>query len=182
SCGYDATASVNALADQLPEKAWKKLERPPRYQAQGAPRRRPDKVKEEIVRQRGFETLRLRCEDVAEFNYRPTACRNTYRMIVVRKNISKEKGEQRLIDEIRYFFYLSNDWVPEPEDRVLAPRGANGRCHQDGAVAKWLLCLAGAGGQPGKQLGVYGDDGLGVEPESLVGAAVAGGAWPLAGA
>src|SRR5262249_9786893 len=136
SCGYDATASVNALADQLPEKAWKKLERPPRYQAQGAPRRRPDKVKEEIVRQRGFETLRLRCEDVAEFNYRPTACRNTYRMIVVRKNISKEKGEQRLIDEIRYFFYLSNDWVPEPEDLVLAPRGANGRCHQENLLAQ----------------------------------------------
>src|SRR5262249_55950298 len=58
--GYDATANLNALADQLPERAWKKLERPPRYQAQGAPRRRPDKVKEEIVRQRGFETLRLR--------------------------------------------------------------------------------------------------------------------------
>jgi hypothetical protein len=33
-------------------------------------------------------------------------------MVVVRKNISKEQGEMRLIDEIRYFFYISND-LPE---------------------------------------------------------------------
>ena len=33
------------------------------------------------------------------FKYRPVACKQTYRMIVVRKNISKEKGERRLFDE-----------------------------------------------------------------------------------
>ena len=88
------------------------------------------------MRQRQFETLRLRCEHVAEFNYRPSACRKTYRMIVVRKNISKEKGEQRLIDEIRYFFYLTNDWLPEPEAIVLGPEGANGRCHQEKLLAQ----------------------------------------------
>jgi hypothetical protein len=32
--------------------------------------------------------LRLQSEDVAEFNYRPAACRHEYRMVVVRKNIS----------------------------------------------------------------------------------------------
>jgi len=116
--GYDATANLVERADQLPEKIWNKLERPPRYEAKGAPRRRPDNVKDAIVRQREFETLRLRCEHVAEFNYRPTACRQTYRMVVVRKNISKEKGEQPLIDEIRYFFYLTNEWVPEAEEIV----------------------------------------------------------------
>ena len=30
-------------------------------------------------------------------------------MVVVRKNISVEQGDQRLFDEIRYFFYLTND-------------------------------------------------------------------------
>jgi Transposase DDE domain group 1 len=134
--GYNATANLDAMADTLPEKTWKKLERPPRWQAQGAPRRRPDNVKEEIVRRREFETLRLRSEDVAEFNYRPTACRKTYRMIVVRKNISKEKGEQRLIDEIRYFYYITNDWVAEPEEIVLGPAGANGRCQQENLLAQ----------------------------------------------
>ncbi len=134
--GYDATPNLHAIADQLPERIWKKLERPPRYQAKSAPRRRPDKVKDDIVRQRQFETLRLQCEHVAECNYRPTACRKTYRMIVLRKNISKEKGEQRLIDEIRYFFYITNEWVAEPEEIVLGPKGANGRCHQENLLAQ----------------------------------------------
>jgi hypothetical protein len=134
--GYDATANLRALAEQLPERIWKKLERPPRYQAKGPPRRRPDNVKDEIVKEREFETLRLQCEHVAEFNYRPTACREDYRMVVIRKNISKEKGEVRLFDEIRYFFYITNDWWPEPEEIVLAPRGANGRCHQENLLAQ----------------------------------------------
>ena len=46
---------------------------------------------------------------MAEFRYRPTACTTSYRMVVVRKNISEERGEERLFDEIRYFFYLTND-------------------------------------------------------------------------
>jgi hypothetical protein len=134
--GYDATANLDAQADSLPERIWQKLERPPRYEAQGAARCRPDNVKDDIVRRREFETLRLRCEHVAEFNYQPTACRKCYRMIVVRKNISKEKGEQRLIDETRYFFYITNDWSAEPEAIVLGPEGANGRCHQENLLAQ----------------------------------------------
>ena len=31
-------------------------------------------------------------------------------MIVVRKNLRREKGEGRLFDEYRYFFYITNDW------------------------------------------------------------------------
>jgi hypothetical protein len=134
--GYDARANVVALAEQLPEKAWKKLERPPRYEVATEPRQRPANVKDQVVRQRQFDTLRLQSEHVAEFNYQPTACRETYRMIVVRKNISREKGETRLFDEIRYFFYLTNDWVAEAEDIVLGPQGANGRCHQENLLAQ----------------------------------------------
>jgi hypothetical protein len=32
---------------------------------------------------------------------------------VVRKNITKETGEVRLQDEIRYLFYITNDWASE---------------------------------------------------------------------
>ena len=56
-----------------------------------------------------FENLRLVSEKVAEFNYRPTACRQSYRLIVVRKNLSVEKGEQVLFADYRYFFYITND-------------------------------------------------------------------------
>ena len=134
--GYDAMANVIAMAEHLPEKAWKKLARPPRYEVATQARQRPDNVKDEVVRQRQFERLRLQCEHVAEFNYQPTACRETYRMIVVRKNISKEKGDTRLFDEVRYFFYITNEWVWEAEEVVLAPHGANGRCQQENILAQ----------------------------------------------
>jgi len=42
-------------------------------------------------------------EMVAEFDDRPTACRRTYRMIVVRKKLGIDKGQMRLFDEYRYF-------------------------------------------------------------------------------
>ena len=43
---------------------------------------------------------------MAEFDYRPAACKDTYRMVVVRKNISVERGERALFDRIVYFLSL----------------------------------------------------------------------------
>jgi hypothetical protein len=136
--GYNATANLIEMAERLPERAWRKLVRPPlvrppHEEAHGPPRARPDNVKDAIVRRRQFDTLRLQSEEVTEFNYQPTACRHTYRMVVVRKNISVEKGEQRLFDDIRYFFYISNEWVPEAEDNVFS---ANDRCNQENLIAQ----------------------------------------------
>jgi hypothetical protein len=131
--GFNAMANVIAMAEHLPDMAWKKLARPPRYLAQTQPRQRPANVQDQIVRQRGFETLRLQSEEVAEFNYQPTACANTYRMIVVRKNITKEKGQTRLFDEVRYFFYITNEWVREADELVFE---ANDRCDQENLLAQ----------------------------------------------
>jgi hypothetical protein len=132
--GYDAKANLIEMAEHLPEIAWKTLHRRQPAEPATAPRQRPANVKDELVRAREFETLRLQSEQVAEFNYRPGACENEYRMVVVRKNISREKGELRLFDEIRYFFYITNEWVPEAEDIVLGPHGANGRCDQENLI------------------------------------------------
>ena len=52
---------------------------------------RDERVRE-VAKLLGYEVLRLKYEDVAEFTYRPTACKQAYRMIVLRKNISKEQG------------------------------------------------------------------------------------------
>lgn len=131
--GYDAMPNVVALAEHLPEGAWRKLERPARYTVRTQPRQRPEHVKEQIVVARQFENQRLRCEDVAEFNYRPTACTQTYRMVVVRKNISVEKGEKLLFDRLVYFFYLTNEWVPEAHEIVFT---ANDRCQQENLLAQ----------------------------------------------
>jgi hypothetical protein len=39
-------------------------------------------VKDEIVRRRGYRNIRLVDEEVAEFAYRPAACKKTYRLLV----------------------------------------------------------------------------------------------------
>lgn len=137
--GYDAKANVVETAEFLPEHVWLPLQRPPRYQVATTPRTKPDNVKEQIVQQRGFDNLRLNHEHVSEFNYQPTACQHTYRMIVVRKNITRAKGEVRLFDDIRYFFYLTNDWVSDAAEIVFA---ANDRCDQENVLAQLYGCRA----------------------------------------
>jgi hypothetical protein len=133
--GYDATPNLVDLANRLPERAWQELQRPPRYVVTTESRARPERVKEQVVVARGFENQRLRAESVAEFNYRPTACRETYRMVVVRKNVSVTQGEETLFDRIVYFFYITNDWVSEPDEIVVT---ANGRCNQENLLAQLL--------------------------------------------
>lgn len=54
-------------------------------------------------------------------------------MLVLRKNLTRAKGEQRLFDDIRYFFFITNEWVEEsPEDVLLA----NDRCNQENLLAQ----------------------------------------------
>jgi hypothetical protein len=131
--GYEAAPNLVALAEDLPARVWRPLRRPPRYEVQTRPRRRRANVTEAVVRRRGFENLRLCGEEVAEFNYRPTACRKTYRMVVLRKNITREKGEVRLFDEVRYFFFITNEWVAEADEVVFE---ANDRCDQENLISQ----------------------------------------------
>jgi Transposase DDE domain group 1 len=131
--GYAAYDGLKARADDLPEEAYSLLERPPRYAIETAPRQRPERVKAEIVRQRGFKTIHLLEEMVGEFDYRPTACKKSYRMIVVRKRLATDKGQMRLFEEYRYFFYITNDREMSAEEVVFS---ANDRCDQENLVAQ----------------------------------------------
>jgi hypothetical protein len=131
--GYNAVQNLKDFADGLPAKAWTPLQRPPRYVVKTQPRTRPDNVKDRIVRAREFDVLRLHSEEVAEFDYRPTACANTYRMVVIRKHISKEKGEQVLFPEVRYFFTITNDRDLSAAEVVFE---ANDRCNQENLLAQ----------------------------------------------
>jgi Transposase DDE domain group 1 len=131
--GFDATPNLKARADDLPAAAWQPLQRLPAYTVKTQPRSRPDNVKEALVVEREFENQRLRSEDVAEFLYQPTACRHAYRMVVVRKNISVEKGEKLLFDDVRYFFYITNVVLLKKEQIVLL---ANNRCNQENLLAQ----------------------------------------------
>jgi hypothetical protein len=129
--GYDARANVIGKVDALPPRAWTPLVRRPPYAVQTDPRQRPANVKEAIIVAREFKNLRLEAEAVAEFPYQPVACAQPYRMVVVRKNISVEQGDQRLFDEIRYFFYLTNDRETPAADVVFL---ANDRCNQENLI------------------------------------------------
>ena len=129
--GYAAYPNLVALAQQIEEAAWQPLERPARYQVQTEPRQRPDHVKEVIIREREYKNIRLQSEQVAEFSYRPGKCRKAYRMVVLRKNLSVEKGEQVLFDDIRYFFYITNDAEMSAAEIVFF---ANDRCDQENVI------------------------------------------------
>ena len=131
--GFKALPKLEEIAENLPKTAWQQVLRPPRYEVQTDPRQKPINVKQRIVRRRGFEVLRLQGEDYAEFQYQPAECRQPYRMVVVRKTIAHEKGQQRLFDETRYFFYITNDWAVDAEDVVFE---ANDRCNQENLIAQ----------------------------------------------
>ena len=129
--GYDARANVIREADALPARAWTPLVRRPPYAVHTEPRDRPANVKEAIIVEREFKNLRLEAEAVAEFPYQPVACAQPYRMVVVRKNISVEEGDARLFDELRYFFYLTNDHETAAAEVVFL---ANDRCNQENLI------------------------------------------------
>src|SRR3954469_9750902 len=43
--GLDAMPNLKAWAEDLPDSAWSELQRPPQYQRQGPPRKRPERIK-----------------------------------------------------------------------------------------------------------------------------------------
>jgi hypothetical protein len=52
-------------------------------------------------------------------------------MIALRKNLSVEKGEVVLFDDIRYFFYITNDRTISAQDVV---KEAGQRCKQENLI------------------------------------------------
>lgn len=131
--GIDAMDNLKTLADALPADAYDYLERPARYEIKTAPRDRPERVKQEIVRDRGFKTIHLLEEMIAEFNYRPVACKKSYRVVVLRKRLGIDQGQMRLFEEYRYFFYITNDRDKTTEEIVYS---ANDRCNQENLIAQ----------------------------------------------
>lgn len=129
--GYEAKKVVEKTADALPESAWKPLQRRSRYQVKTEPRQRRDRVKEQIVQRRGYENKILQSEEVAEFRYRPLACEKSYRMVVVRKHLRVERGQQHLFDNTPCLFYITNDWKSTAEEIVFS---CNDRCNQENLI------------------------------------------------
>ena len=129
--GMDSMPNLVRIAQNIPIKGWKVLSRRPKYEVKTNPRRRPENIKDQIVREREYTKIRLNSEHVSEFLYSPTKCKKTYRMVVVRKNLSIEKGEDVLFEEVRYFFYITNDRSAPAYEIVFE---SNDRCNQENII------------------------------------------------
>jgi Transposase DDE domain group 1 len=131
--GIDASPTLKYLAELVPQSTWKELERPPRYDVATEPRTRPDNVKEPIISERLFKNLKLQCEHVAEIDYQPVKCKQSYRVVICRKTIDVEVGQDKLWDEYRYFFFITNiDKCVMPAAAVVLT--ANQRCDQENLI------------------------------------------------
>jgi hypothetical protein len=106
--GFDAHPKLVKLAAALENQAWTPFERLPKYEILTEPRAKAFRYKEQVVVEREFENQKLVGEALAEIEYQPAQCRRKYRMIILRKNISVQKGEKALFEEVRYFFYITN--------------------------------------------------------------------------
>jgi Transposase DDE domain group 1 len=131
--GIDAMQNLVARAQALEATSWQRLCRPAKYEVKTEERTRPFVFKEEVVRQKGYKNIRLVSEDVAEFSYRPGACKKDYRVVVLRKNLVIEKKGQKIEDQVRYFFYITNERSWTASEVVYF---ANDRCNQENLIAQ----------------------------------------------
>jgi hypothetical protein len=137
--GFDANKTVSGIADSLAKTDWKPLDRTKPKPAQERAKR--PNYKEEIVVENGYENQKLRAESYAEFEYRPSKCKRTYRMIVVRKEIDVTSGQTLLFDKTRYFFYITNESVEDKSARQIIA-AANARCNQENTISQLKACHA----------------------------------------
>jgi hypothetical protein len=131
--GYSAAGNLVKQAEDRSEADWSLLPRPARHEVKTEPRQRPENVKELAVIEREYENIRLLSEDVASFSYSPSRCKKEYRIVVLRKNLSVERGEAVLFDDVRYFFYITNDLDTKASSIVY---DANDRCNQEKLIGQ----------------------------------------------
>ena len=131
--GYDATATMVLWGETAPPALYDTLVRRAERAMKTRPRQRPARVKDRIVRERGFRKITTVSEEVVDFDYQPTTCQRSYRVVALKKNLSVEKGEHVLFDDIRYFFYITNDRDLSCTEVV---REARQRCDQENLIAQ----------------------------------------------
>ncbi len=107
--GVDAMPNLVKIANNIAPENWQLLEKTPKYDVKTETRQRPTNVKEQVVIRRKFKNIQTESEHLAEFTYKPGKCAKSYRMTVLRKTLKVTKGELKLFDDIRYFFYITND-------------------------------------------------------------------------
>ena len=131
--GYDARKNMVNEAERICDDDYEKLCRRANDVFVAKPRAKQPRIKEAVVMANGYRNVKLLSEDIADFDYQPMACEKTYRVVVVRKNLSVERGEIALFDDVRYFFYITNDHKLSEQEVV---REASERCNQENLIAQ----------------------------------------------
>jgi hypothetical protein len=133
--GYIAAPTLKARADELADAEFQLLVRKAELALAEEKERRAKqpRVKETIVRERGYKNIRLDSEELAEFEHQPANAKRPYRMVVLRKNLVETQGDLFIGNSVRYFFYVTNDDELSPAEVVAE---ANGRCNQENLIAQ----------------------------------------------
>ena len=128
--GIPAHPKLVGIAEGLEEGEWTRLKRDKHSKGNGPKKPR---IKQAIIEDRGYKNLQLEGEEYAEFDYRPKKCAQDYRVVVLRKTIEVKQGQNLLIPEVRFHFYITNvSRSSMPARQVI--RNANERCNQENLV------------------------------------------------
>ena len=141
----DSCANLVKTAENLPESAWKPFSahaarRVARTGAHRKVRRKRERVRVRIARERGYKTLGTIEQWAAEFNYtlRPGmeeygVVGSTFRVVVKRQLIETRQGQQLLYADYVYRFIITN--IPPSEmDAGELLCFAYGRCDQENII------------------------------------------------
>jgi hypothetical protein len=128
--GYDANPAFVDRAENVHSGDYEELVRKA-DEVFAQPRAKQPRIKEEIVRERGYLNKRLLAEDTAEFEHRPTKSKKTYRIVVLRKLIEEERGQLSVGTDFRYFFFITNDLALMQQEVVAE---SNARCNQENLI------------------------------------------------
>ncbi|HEX7668793.1 MAG TPA: IS1380 family transposase [Polyangiaceae bacterium] len=128
--GYDANPTFVDRAENVHPNDYEELVRKA-ARVFSSKRAKQPRIKEEIVKERGYLNKRLVSEDTAEFDHKPAKAKKTYRIVVLRKYIVEERGQLTLSEDFRYFFYVTNDRTLTQAE-VIAE--SNARCNQENLI------------------------------------------------
>ena len=138
--GVDAMPNLVKIADSLDKSAWRPLRRRRPDPPKTGRRRRRANHKEAVVIEKGYQNKKLKSEWIAEFDYQPTKCSRSYRMVVLRKEVEVTSGQQKLFDDTPYLFYITNKPRTKSDRQIVF--AANDRCDQENIISQLKACEA----------------------------------------
>jgi hypothetical protein len=139
-----AQQNFEALAEGLPESAWKPYrgpgQRAQRAQPPSRRRKRRPNLRRRLARRRGKHDLKLERQWIAEVPYRPTRSGQIYRLMIRRQRI-EEHHQGELFELWRYRYVMTN--LPSSTSTQEAVDLTYQRCDQENVIEQLQHGIAG---------------------------------------